>query len=130
MTYADRRRFRFERWKFVLNLLSVFSANLDEGMNCADSYVKANSFAKNANDVAIRATLAPQLADQFAVSFEFGARRFLRDRFQQGKVGSMIFRLLSTWPSQSVNSPITRLHSPIRALERYPYRLISISYEL
>jgi len=117
-----------------LHLLSVFGADLDEGMNCADCYVKANAFVKDANDVAIRATLAPQLADQFAVSFEFGARRFLWDRFQQGKkerrVGSMIFRLLSTWPSQSVNSPITRLHSPIRALERYPYRLISISYEL
>ncbi len=42
----------------------------------------------------------------------------------------MIFRLLSTWPSQSVNSPITRLHSPISALERYPYRLVSIGYEL
>src|SRR6266851_10312821 len=26
---------------------------------------------------------------------------------------TMIFRLLGTWPSQSVNSPITRLHSPI-----------------
>ena len=33
-------------------------------------------------------------------------------------------------PQSSVNSPITRLHSPISALERYPYRLISISYEL
>src|SRR5229473_2125201 len=43
---------------------------------------------------------------------------------------TMIFRLLGTWPSQSVNSPITRLHSPISAPERYPYRLISIGYEL
>jgi hypothetical protein len=49
---------------------------------------------------------------------------------RERRVGSMIFRLLSTWPSQSVNSPITRLHSPIRVLERYPYRLISIRYEL
>ena len=71
--------------EFVLHLRSVFGAYLDEGMNCADSYVKANAFVKNANDVAVCATLAPQLADQFAVSFEFGARRFLRDRFQQGK---------------------------------------------
>jgi hypothetical protein len=62
----------------------VFGANLDEGMNCADCHVKANTFVKNANDVAICATLASQLADQFAVSFEFGTRRFLRDRFQQG----------------------------------------------
>ena len=109
----------------------MFDANLDEGVNCADRHVKADAFVKNANDVAIRATLASQLADQFAVSFEFGARRFCGIVFsRERRVGSMIFRLLSTWPSQSVNSPITRLHSPIRALERYPYRLISISYEL
>ena len=68
-------------------MLSVFGANLDEGMNCADRYVKAKTFVKNANDVAIRATLAPQLSDQLTMSFEFGARRFLRDRFQQGKKG-------------------------------------------
>jgi hypothetical protein len=30
---------------------------------------------------------APQLADEFAVSFEFRARWFLRDRIQQGKKG-------------------------------------------
>ena len=47
----------------------------------------ADAFVKNANDVAIRATLASQLADQFAVSFEFGTRRFLRDCFQRGKKG-------------------------------------------
>ena len=42
---------------------------------------------ENANDVAIRAPFAPQLADPFAVSFAFEARRFLRDGFQQGKKG-------------------------------------------
>jgi hypothetical protein len=42
----------------------------------------------------------------------------------------MIFRLLGTWPSQSDTSPTTRLHSPISAVEGYPYRVISISYEL
>jgi hypothetical protein len=72
---------------FVLHLLSVFGANLDEGMNCADSYVNADAFVKNAHDVAIRAALASQLANQFAVSFEFGARWFLWDRIQQGKKG-------------------------------------------
>jgi hypothetical protein len=80
-------RFRFEPWQFVLHLLSVFCANLDEGMNCADCHVKANTFVKNANNIAICATLAPQLANQFAVSFEFGARWFLRDRVQQDKMG-------------------------------------------
>jgi hypothetical protein len=40
---------------------------------------------KNANDVAIRAAFSPQLANQLAVSFEFGSRRFLWDRIQQGK---------------------------------------------
>jgi hypothetical protein len=75
----ERLRLGFGRREFVLHLLSVFGANPDEGMNCADSYVKADTFVKNADDVAIRATLASQLADQFAVSFEFGARWFLRD---------------------------------------------------
>jgi len=63
----------------------MFGANLDEGVNRADCHVEADTLVKNANDVAIGATFAPQLADQFAVSFEFGARRFLRNRFQQGK---------------------------------------------
>jgi hypothetical protein len=36
----------------------------------------------------------------------------------------MILRLLSTWPSQSVN-PSSQSD---KCLERYPYRLISISY--
>jgi hypothetical protein len=40
---------------------------------------------KDASDVAIGAALSTKLANQFAVSFEFGARRFLRDRFQQRK---------------------------------------------
>jgi hypothetical protein len=31
--------------EFVLHLLSVFGANLDEGMNCADCHVKAGTFA-------------------------------------------------------------------------------------
>jgi hypothetical protein len=63
------------------------AANLDEGVNRADCHVETDAFVKDANYVAICATLAPQLADQFAVSFEFGARRFLRDRIQQGKKG-------------------------------------------
>ena len=37
--------------------------------------------------LAVTRAFAPQLADQFAVIFEFRARRFLRDRFQQGKKG-------------------------------------------
>jgi len=76
--------------------------------------------------------IGPQLANQITVSFEFlESGDFCGiESSRERRVGSMIFRLLSTWPSQSVNSPITRLHSPIRALERYPYRLISISYEL
>jgi len=78
-------RLRFEWWQFVLHLFSVFGPNLDEGVNRADCHVEADTLVKNANDVAIGATFAPQLADQFAVSFEFGARRFLRNRFQQGK---------------------------------------------
>jgi hypothetical protein len=80
-------RFRFEGWKFVLHLLSVFGADPDEGVNRADCHVEADALAKNANDVAIRSTFAPQLANQFAVNFEFGARRFLRDRIQQAKKG-------------------------------------------
>jgi hypothetical protein len=67
-------RLRFERWQFVLHLLSVFCTNLDERVNRADCHVEADALVKNANDVAIRATLAPQVANQFAVSFEFGAR--------------------------------------------------------
>jgi hypothetical protein len=78
---------RFERWQFVLHLLSVFCANLDEGVDRANRHVETDTLVKDANDIAIRATFAPQLANQFAVSFEFGARRFLRDRFQQGKKG-------------------------------------------
>jgi hypothetical protein len=70
-----------------LNLLSVLGTNLDEGVNCTDGHVEADTLVKNANDIAIRATLAPQLANEFAVSFEFGARWFLRDRIQQGKKG-------------------------------------------
>jgi hypothetical protein len=79
--------FRFERRQFVLDLLSVFGANLNEGVDRADRYVEADTLVKDANDVAIGATLSTKLANQFAVSFEFRARRFLRDRFQQRKKG-------------------------------------------
>jgi hypothetical protein len=65
----------------------VFGANLNEGVDRTDRYVEADTLVKDANDVAIRATFAPQLANQFAVSFEFGASWFLRDRIQQGKKG-------------------------------------------
>src|SRR5712671_2642802 len=85
--YRDRVRFRSEWRKFVLNPLPVFGTNLDEGVDCADGYVKADPLAKNADDVAIGATLPSQLANQFAMSFEFGARWILRDRIQQGKKG-------------------------------------------
>jgi len=88
--WRDRLRLGFKRREFELRLLSVFGANLDEGMNCADSYLKADAFVKNAHDIAIGAALASQLTDQFAVSFEFGARRFLRVRIPPGtptKVG-------------------------------------------
>jgi len=67
-------RFRFERWEFVLHLLPVFGANLDEGVNRADCHVEADTLVKNPNDVAIRAAFAPQLANQLTVSFEFRAR--------------------------------------------------------
>src|SRR5271170_3575609 len=67
-------RLRFEGWQFVLHLLSMFCANLDEGVNCADCHLKSDALVKDANDVAIGATLATKLANQFAVSFEFGAR--------------------------------------------------------
>jgi hypothetical protein len=69
-----QRRFRFERWQFVLHLLSVFGANLDEGVNRADCYFEGYTLVKNADDVAVGAALPPKLADEFAVSFEFGAR--------------------------------------------------------
>jgi hypothetical protein len=65
-------RFRFERRQFVLHLLSVFGTNFDEGVNRADGHVEADTLVKDANDVAIRATFAPQLANQFAMSFELG----------------------------------------------------------
>lgn len=113
----DRLRPRFKRREFELHLLPVFGANLDEGMNCADCHVKSDSVVKNTNDVALRAAFAPQLADQFAVSFEFGARWFLRDRIQQGKKGRVHdLQAPEHLASQSDNSPITRLHSPISAL--------------
>jgi hypothetical protein len=63
----------------------VFCANPDERVNRADGHVEADTLVKNANDVAIRAAFSPQLANQLAVSFEFGSRRFLWDRIQQGK---------------------------------------------
>ena len=56
-------RLRFEGWQFVLHLLSMFGANLDEGVNRADCHVEADALVKNANDVAVRATFAPQLAN-------------------------------------------------------------------
>ena len=65
----------------------MFGANLDEGVNRADCHVEADALLEDANDIAIRATFAPQLANPFAVSFEFGARWFLRDRIKQGKKG-------------------------------------------
>jgi len=71
---SDRSGFRSEWREFVLNLLSVFGANLDERVDRADCHVEADAFVKNANYVAIRAAFAPQLANQFAVSFELGAR--------------------------------------------------------
>jgi hypothetical protein len=52
----------------------VFCANLDERVDRADRYVEADTLVKDANDVAIGATFAAQLANQFAVSFQFGAR--------------------------------------------------------
>jgi hypothetical protein len=63
----------------------VFCANLDERVDRADRHVEADTLVKDANDIAIRATFAPQLANQFAVSFEFGARWFLWDGIQQRK---------------------------------------------
>jgi hypothetical protein len=55
---AGHGRLRFERWKFVLRLLPMFGANLDEGVNRADGHVEADALVKNANDVAIRAASA------------------------------------------------------------------------
>jgi hypothetical protein len=52
----------------------VFGTNFDEGVNRADGHVEADTLVKNADDVTIRATLATKLANQFAVSFEFGTR--------------------------------------------------------
>jgi hypothetical protein len=43
-------------------------------MNCANCHLKSDALVKDANDVAIGATLATKLANEFAVSFEFGAR--------------------------------------------------------
>jgi len=72
--------------------------------------------------------IGPQLANQITVSFEFlESGDFCGiESSRERRVGSMIFRLLSTWPSQSDN-PSPRSDS---ALERYPYRVFSIGYEL
>ena len=50
--YSDRGRFRSEWREFVPNLLSVFGANLDEGMNRANCHVEPDTLVKDANDVA------------------------------------------------------------------------------
>jgi hypothetical protein len=78
---------RFERWQFVLHLLWVFCANLDERVDRVDRHIEADTLVKDASDVAIRAAPATKVADECAMSFEFGARCFLRDRIQQGKKG-------------------------------------------
>lgn len=99
----------------------MFGAHLDERVNRADCHLEADTFVKNADDVVVGAALPPKLADEFAMSFEFGANDYCAiESSRERSVGSMIFRLFSTWPSQFVNCPITRLYSRISALERYP----------
>jgi hypothetical protein len=56
--------------KLKLNLLAMTGADLDEGVQRARSDVEAHSLLKQPSNFTVRAPLAAEFPDQFAVRFE------------------------------------------------------------